>query len=1078
MMSDAKIPSSMPQRERTRDKIAGALKSSVVFGGSAILSAANAITPHLAGAVDIMVVEQPDGTLKSTPFFVRFGKYSSIRNKERAVKLYVNDELVDFRMHLGSYGHAYLLEPVSDNAPASAGESDPSSSLILGVEVGSMREMGADEEVLLAGMMSPTTEYESSGDEGDEGKQRYARKRNILPGLPDTALGSSPPGSGAKMAGLCEQVTQRLVTAHADVQHVLGSSCESHRSFTSGSGGLQLSTAPVEPSPASCGQLGSYWTGGELRVSSGWSYTSLQAPNLPTQLGFPENAVIAPTASTHSDTVVIVPPSDQVLESVPMSMVHNRGSGIICAPPECERTIERVIPLGVSPTESSSRLYEVGAGIFGPVVGPSSGHGCNASEGLREAEIHSRFASSSSIAFPTASVAWQQSSHTQDGNLQDFQFLQGMDIVCQPRLENQEPSLAGVVNLADAAAVAAGSAFGTAADAAISAVLQGVELSHCGAELSPDVDVVKAHRIFDQLLIRPEDFANHGRELLASLNLMVRVGGNIFPWYAAAPMVVGGLLYGCRWDHLVTPGAPRWGPLPGSQPGAWGPLTPSTEADMRAVEKQKVSGGWSIWPFGSRKERLEEDKLQNQVSEPGGSHSESVRYKRQSAPGPSMPFSGGAFRRSSSPLVSPKHMNKEAAIQTRTVPPASATSAASLEGPSSTSDAGLLQSKDSAYNSNTLKRRKALTPSPEQLASLNLKPGRNRVTYRISNSAELSAYIYLLKWNSKIVISDVDGTITKSDVLGHLLPAMGLDWSQAGISQLFTNVAAHGYQMMYLSSRSIGQANITREYLNTIVQGEHRMPLGPVIISPDGILPSLYREMILRRPHEFKIATLQDIRSLFPLDWNPFYAGFGNRDTDEISYKTVGVPTGRIFIINPKGELHQASVSIQSSALSSLKAINELVGNIFPPLPLDLRMGSPRGVRRVNTVSRCNDAGGCSEDHEREEGLEMQGDEPGPAPSISMASGIIPLDEQYNDLAYWKVDAAPDAAAALMERYLSRESLFVIDKRDSKQGDMSSGESCEQRRDGGVAPGKGGIISQTMGRTSSDFITSYNPFVL
>lgn len=53
--------------------------------------------------------------------------------------------------------------------------------------------------------------------------------------------------------------------------------------------------------------------------------------------------------------------------------------------------------------------------------------------------------------------------------------------------------------------------------------------------------------------------------------------------------------------------------------------------------------------------------------------------------------------------------------------------------------------------------------------------------------------------------------------------------------------AAAPAQVMYLSSRSIGQANITRDYLNTIVQGEHRMPAGPVIISPDGVLPSLYR---------------------------------------------------------------------------------------------------------------------------------------------------------------------------------------------------------------------------------------------
>ncbi|GFH31810.1 LNS2 domain-containing protein [Haematococcus lacustris] len=87
----------------------------------------------------------------------------------------------------------------------------------------------------------------------------------------------------------------------------------------------------------------------------------------------------------------------------------------------------------------------------------------------------------------------------------------------------------------------------------------------------------------------------------------------------------------------------------------------------------------------------------------------------------------------------------------------------------------------------------------------------------------------------------------------------------------------------------------------------------------------LNREMILRRPHEFKIATLLDIRSLFPPDWNPFYAGFGNRDTDEISYREVGVPLGRIFIINPKGELRRTGLAVQSSTWGSLPAVNELV---------------------------------------------------------------------------------------------------------------------------------------------------------
>lgn len=45
---------------------------------------------------------------------------------------------------------------------------------------------------------------------------------------------------------------------------------------------------------------------------------------------------------------------------------------------------------------------------------------------------------------------------------------------------------------------------------------------------------------------------------------------------------------------------------------------------------------------------------------------------------------------------------------------------------------------------------------------------------------------------------------------------------------------------------------------------------------------------------------LQDIKALFPPDYNPFYAGFGNRDTDELTYRKLGIPKGKIFIINPK----------------------------------------------------------------------------------------------------------------------------------------------------------------------------------
>lgn len=64
--------------------------------------------------------------------------------------------------------------------------------------------------------------------------------------------------------------------------------------------------------------------------------------------------------------------------------------------------------------------------------------------------------------------------------------------------------------------------------------------------------------------------------------------------------------------------------------------------------------------------------------------------------------------------------------------------------------------------------------------------------------------IYLWDYNDKIVISDVDGTITRSDVLGHVLPRVGKDWSQPNTVELYKSIQANGYKMLYLTARAIG----------------------------------------------------------------------------------------------------------------------------------------------------------------------------------------------------------------------------------------------------------------------------------
>lgn len=222
-------------------------------------------------------------------------------------------------------------------------------------------------------------------------------------------------------------------------------------------------------------------------------------------------------------------------------------------------------------------------------------------------------------------------------------------------------------------------------------------------------------------------------------------------------------------------------------------------------------------------------------------------------------------------------------------------------------------------------------PTPEQLAELDLQPGANTIRFIVESSlAEVNCRIFLWGPDVKIVISDVDGTITKSDVLGHVLPVVGRDWSHVGVAGLYSEIAKHGYKFMYLTARPIGQASQTRGFLNSVIQGGARLPNGPVLMSPNRLVESFTREVIRRKPQEFKIQALREVRSLFAMEYNPFHAGFGNRETDVISYRAVGVIPHRIFVVNTSNELVVNSVRYESAA--SYNSLKELVNSVFPDI--------------------------------------------------------------------------------------------------------------------------------------------------
>ncbi len=203
----------------------------------------------------------------------------------------------------------------------------------------------------------------------------------------------------------------------------------------------------------------------------------------------------------------------------------------------------------------------------------------------------------------------------------------------------------------------------------------------------------------------------------------------------------------------------------------------------------------------------------------------------------------------------------------------------------------------------------------------------------------------------------------RSDALGHLFHFVGKDWTHLGIANLYTDIAQNGYRFLYLTSRPIGQANQTRGYLRGIEQDRYQLPEGPVIMSPDRFFMAMRREVIEGNPEQFKIPCLLDVRRLFypkplenanPMELDeyersmpcPFYAGFGNRETDAVSYQAVGINPSRIYIINPSGDL---SLQIISGYRSSYIKLVDLVDNVFPPLNSAIERDRP-GQSRLNPV--------------------------------------------------------------------------------------------------------------------------------
>lgn len=67
------------------------------------------------GAIDVIVVQQHDGTFRTTPWHVQFGKFQGLLKGSEKVVITVNGVEADFHMYLDSSGEAYFMKEVDSS---------------------------------------------------------------------------------------------------------------------------------------------------------------------------------------------------------------------------------------------------------------------------------------------------------------------------------------------------------------------------------------------------------------------------------------------------------------------------------------------------------------------------------------------------------------------------------------------------------------------------------------------------------------------------------------------------------------------------------------------------------------------------------------------------------------------------------------------------------------------------------------------------------------------------------------------------------------------------------------------------
>uniref|UniRef100_G1PU44 phosphatidate phosphatase n=1 Tax=Myotis lucifugus TaxID=59463 RepID=G1PU44_MYOLU len=774
----------------------------------------------LSGCIDVLVVEQVDGSFQCSPFHVRFGKLGVLRSREKVVDIEINGEPVDLHMKLGDSGEAFFvqeLESDEEHVPPRLCTSPLPWGGLSGFPSDSQLGTASESEPIIMGVAST----------GRKKRLRRRKPRWKEDTVADDSSSEELEAGAESELSLLEkprlETTGCVETSNIQVEEESSSqptdiypysdgewpsqTSLSSEGLTSPKSDSELEVKTPEPSPLRA-ESHMQWAWGRL--------PKVAKAERPMSSMVPDGSTGAASAQGEPSTPDLRPDTE-----VPTLM------GPPIPAPEREKTkTQRSGDAGLSPASKSwSWAALEGPAPTGPPEGFSRRKGSlKRSQHLGPSDIYlddlsSLDSENAALYFPKSDCGLGPRRWSEPGSQKPMG---------DPNPEQEPEPTPDTVDT--------------------------IVLSLCGGLAdSRDISLEK----FNKHIVSYQDLVQNPG-LLDDPNLVVKINEKHYNWAVAAPMVLS---------------------LQAFQKNL-----PKSTVDKLEKEKMPRKGGrwWFSWrrrDFPAEERSAPREKTT--AREARGEKTD-VLSSEDDAP--------------ESPVI--------------------------LEAPS-------LPTLPPAYSP---AYKKSLRLSSDQIRQLNLQEGANDVVFSVTTqyqgTCRCRATIYLWKWDDKVVISDIDGTITKSDALGHILPQLGKDWTHQGITSLYHKIHLNGYKFLYCSARAIGMAD-TKGYLQWVSNRGCALPKGPILLSPSSFFSPLHREVIEKKPEVFKIACLSDIQQLFLPHGQPFYAAFGNRPNDVTAYRQVGLPESRIFTVNPRGELIQEPMKNHKS---TYKRLSEVVELLFPPL--------------------------------------------------------------------------------------------------------------------------------------------------